>query len=282
MRSRRMTVALVLCVGLLGSRPGEALAAAGIGQRLLAEWTDAEKEAFLRDAEILGQAPIAVGVTDSNRALLDDGTNQHEAHIQTIDSRVARFEFEDGRTEVDFRDRYTYNIAAYRLDRMIGLNMVPVSVPRRVDGYNAAVTWWVDDVQMTDADRVVAHIPAPTDLAWLRQESEAIVFHELIRDTDPNRGNTVITNDWKMWLIDFTRAFRPETELINPFQLPHQLRRRLYDGLRSLELGSLRATLDGLMDDGRIKAILDRRDEIIRHFDELIADRGEGAVLLPD
>lgn len=282
-RPGSLRVLRIVCIGLLVASSGRPfLAAAQAEQRSLAEWTDAEKETFLRDAKILGQARIGVGVTDSNRALLDDGTRRHEAHIQTIDERMATFTFPDGTTERDFRDRYTYNIAAYRLDRMIGLNMVPVSIRRRVDGYNAAVTWWVDDVQMTDADRFRDNIFPPPDSDWVRQESEAVIFQELIRNTDANRGNTVITNDWRMWLIDFTRAFRAQPELFNPFQLPHQLRRSLYDGLGSLTLDGLRDALDGLMDRRRIEAILERRDAIIRHFDDLIAARGEEEVLLPD
>lgn len=271
-----------LTIGLLMLAGGTDLASAGVAQRPFTEWTDAEKEAFLRNAEILGLAAVGVGVTESDRALLDDGAVRHEAHIQTIDSRSARFELPDGTTEVDFRDRYTYNIAAYRLDRMIGLDMVPVSVPRRVNGYNAAVTWWVDDYQMTDADRFLADIAAPTDRKWVVQLSDAVIFQELIRNSDPNRGNTVITHDWLIRLIDFTRAFRPEPELVNPFQLPHQLRRGLYEGLLSLTLVSVGEALDGLMDGVRIGAILARRNEIISHFDDLIAARGEAEVLLED
>ena len=33
------------------------------------------------------------------------------------------------------------------------------------------------------------------------------VFDELIQNRDRNQGNILWTSDWKMWLIDHTRAF---------------------------------------------------------------------------
>ena len=57
------------------------------------------------------------------------------------------------RTEFNFRDSYKFNMAAYELDKLLELNMVPVSVERKVGGNMAAVTWWVDDGLMTELDR---------------------------------------------------------------------------------------------------------------------------------
>ena len=45
-------------------------------------------------------------------------------------------------TETNFKDSYLFNVAGYRLAHLLGLN-VPVSVHRKVDGKDAAVTWWV-------------------------------------------------------------------------------------------------------------------------------------------
>ena len=42
------------------------------------------------------------------------------------------------------------------------------------------------------------------------------VFDELIQNRDPNAGNLLWTSDWKMWLIDHTRAFRLAKELLKP------------------------------------------------------------------
>ena len=34
------------------------------------------------------------------------------------------------------------------------------------------------------------------------------IFDELIQNRDRNTGNLLWTTDWKMWMIDHTRAFR--------------------------------------------------------------------------
>ena len=74
-------------------------------------------------------------------------------HIQTVD--IAKPVFEAGRnTELNFKDTYRYNIAGYRVAQLLGLTTVPMSVERDVDGKMAAVTWWVDDVQMDEKERL--------------------------------------------------------------------------------------------------------------------------------
>ena len=42
------------------------------------------------------------------------------------------------------------------------------------------------------------------------------VFQELIYNTDPNLGNMLITNDWQVKIIDFTREFRTREGLRTP------------------------------------------------------------------
>jgi len=41
------------------------------------------------------------------------------------------------------------------------------------------------------------------------------VFSQLVYDTDRNLGNVLISEDWHLWMIDFTRAFRNNPWLEN-------------------------------------------------------------------
>ena len=41
-------------------------------------------------------------------------------------------------------------------------------------------------------------------------------FAELVRDVDRNKGNVLYTKDWRVIMIDFTRAFRLDRELRYP------------------------------------------------------------------
>ena len=91
-------------------------------------------------------------------------------------------------------------------------------------------------------------------------------------------GNHVISSDWKVWMIDFTRAFRTFRKLYDVKALG-RIDRRLYDSLRALTRESLdSATVPHLSRRERL-AILDRRDLLLEHFDARIAAEGEYAVI---
>ena len=98
--------------------------------RALAGRTDAEKEIFLQTAEILSLEEIGIGFTGTQRATLNDGSFTHDAHIQSVDVFRRGITQLLDRVEINFRDSYKFNIAGYRLDRLLDLNVVPVSVER--------------------------------------------------------------------------------------------------------------------------------------------------------
>ncbi len=173
----------------------------------LPELSRAEMENFLLTAEVVERRSLSVGITGSERATLTDGRLTHDAHIQIVDVWKLSYTTSQG-TELNFRDSYTYNIAAYRLDKLLDLRMVPVSVERKVGGETAAVTWWVDDVLMMERDRFLKKIQPPELTSWNDQMYQVRAFNALVYNTDPNLGNVLITKDWKLWMVDFTRAFR--------------------------------------------------------------------------
>src|SRR5688572_33304707 len=112
-----------------------------------------ETEAFLLNGKIIGRKGVSTGVTETIRATLTDGRITHDAQIQTVD--IAQTVFQAGKaSEVNFKDTYRFNIAAYRLARLLGLQNVPMSVERRVDGKPGAMTWWIDDVMFTEKERL--------------------------------------------------------------------------------------------------------------------------------
>ena len=251
-------------------------------QSLTAEapWSDAEKEDFLRRAEITQIQDLEIGATRSRRATLSLYGRSHDAHVQTVD--VVKHEPRvEGRPGRSFRDSYRYNIAAYRLDRLLGLHMVPVSIERVVGGRKAAVTWWVDAVMMMERDRVQRGIPPAHPKPWFLQSSRLRVFNELVYNADFNLGNMLITRDWKVWLIDFTRAFRPSRKLYFPGHL-WKIEVTLLQRLRELTLEELESRLGGYLIRREIKALLARRDAIVEYFEEAEAREGAGAVIVPD
>ncbi|MCP3957285.1 MAG: hypothetical protein GY719_05480 [bacterium] len=243
-------------------------------------WTDAEKEDFLLRAEITSEQRLSVGITGSRRATLSLGSRSHDAHIQTIDVFKRNLQVGD-QTHLVFRDSYRYNIAAYRLDRMLGLHMVPVSVERVVKGEKAAVTWWVDDVQMMEKERQERGLRAPSPRSWSYQLHDREVFRHLVYNLDLNQGNILITHGWRVWLVDFTRAFKPTKKLKNPAAL-RRIESTLLARLRGLDRESLEARLADCLTGQEIKMLLARRDAMVEVFERRIAEKGRPAVVYED
>ncbi len=239
--------------------------------------TPEQMEAFLLKARIVSTRNAGSGVTDSRRATLTDGVITHDAHIQTVD--ISRPVFEAGRaSEVNFRDSYRYNIAGYRIARLIGLDNVPVSVERRVNGRMAAVTWWVDDVLMDEGERIKQQTVGPDPDRTAKQIQTMYVFDELIQNRDRNQGNVLWTNDWKMWMIDHTRAFRLGRTLMRPNEL-RRCDRAVLQGLRGLTEDAVTQVMGRILTREETRALLARRDLLVAHFDRLIAERGDEVVL---
>jgi len=234
-------------------------------------------EAFLLKARVSNLRDAGSGVTNSRRATLSDGQLTHDAHIQTVD--IAQHVFESGRnTELNFKDTYRYNIAGYRVAKLIGLTTVPMSVERTVEGKVAAVTWWVDDVQMDEKERMKTKTMGPDPVRTNKQIQIMRVWDELIQNRDRNQGNILWTHDWTMWLIDHTRAFRLNTNLLKPEQLA-RCDRGLLERLRAVTPEALAKAAGNSLTKQEQEALLARRDKIIKHYDERIARLGEPVVL---
>ena len=239
--------------------------------------TREQKEEFLRTARIVRIRNIPVGVTHPRRATLTDGKITHDAHVQTVDIHKAVHETPTGKI-IGFVDSYKYNIAAYRLDRLLGLKMIPISVERKVQGETAAVTWWIDDILMTEGQRKRRKISAPNSDLWNKQMYCLRVFDQLIYNFDRNLGNVPITTDWRIHMIDHTRAFRREKKLKAEKDLV-QCDRRLLAAMRGLTYETLESELRPYLSKSEIKALLARRDLIVEYFDNAVAEKGEQAVL---
>jgi len=263
---------LAICVTLSVTPPVSAQNTA-TAVRLTVE----ETEAFLLNARVLEIRDAGGGVTASQRARLSDGRLTHDAHIQSVD--IARPIFEAGaHTELNFKDTYRFNIAGYRLARLIGLETVPVSVERNINGKSSAVTWWVDDVQMDEKERTKRRTAGPDADRTAKQIQVMRVWDELIQNRDRNQGNILWTNDWTMWLIDHTRAFRLGKELLKPEQLT-RCDRGLLEKLRSLTEQSLEEAAGRSLSRTEREAVLARRDLIVKHYEDRIARLGETVVL---
>lgn len=237
---------------------------------------------FLKTARIVASAPIGKGVTKPQRLTLTDGTLTHDAAFQSIDEQrqVSMRTGVGGKPELNFSDSWRYNIAAPRVAELLGIgDMIPVSVEREWRSKVGALTWWVDDVLMDDEERRKTTAAPPDQTAWNHQQDRMRVFTELVYDTDRNQGNILITKDWRLVMIDFTRAFRPWKQTRNPLTILRRCDRQLLAAMRGLTKPAVQKAVGDYLSTHAVDALLARRDAIVAHFDGLIAQLGEAKVL---
>ncbi len=95
----------------------------------------AQWEVFLEQADIVGQKQIvgSEAVTSPWKLTLKKGDIEHFALWKGIEVRVGRL-----------TDSWKWEVAAYRLDKLLGLNMVPATIERRFQGNRGSLQIWAD------------------------------------------------------------------------------------------------------------------------------------------
>jgi hypothetical protein len=255
-RTVRLSVAFALSLALLGG------ASATAQQALTAE----QQEQFLKTAKVLKSRAAGRGVTGTLRATLSDGVLTHDASIQTVDISMTEFRSNRG-TELNFKDSWRYNVAAYRLNQILQLGKIPVSVERSYNGKPGAFTWWVDDVLMDEGERLKTKAQSPDPLAWNEQMWHVRLFDQLISNVDRNLGNLVIDKGWGVWMIDHTRAFRLSNDVKTPKNLT-KIERSALARLKALDLATLNATIGDYLTSFEKRSMLQRRDDIVALFEK--------------
>jgi len=173
-----------------------------------------------------------------------------------------------------FWTSYKADLAAYELDKLLKMDMVPPTVERQLQGNSGSAQQWVENV----AD--LQNAPAPPEsarAAWEKQRARMRMFDTLIGNRDRNLGNVLVDAAWNFILIDHSRAFRPDTDLRLPLT---QIDSDLWKTIQALTRTQLDARLGLWLDEKEIAGIIDRREKMKAEIDRLVAERGAAAVFL--
>ncbi len=237
---------------------------------------------FLKEAKVIRTGNTSKGVTAPKRLTLSDGNITHDAVFQAIDDRQMVANLSGGgrqaQTELNFVDSYKYNIAAYELSRLLGLDhMMPVYIERRWNGQIGSISWFVPTL-MDESDRLKKKIEPPNPTEWNQQMYRMRVFSSLVRDTDRNLTNVLITHQWKVMMIDFSRGFRLQPELMHQKDLS-KIDRQLLAKLETLTKEDVIGATRDFLTRRELDAMMVRRDMLVAHFKKLVAEQGEAKVL---
>lgn len=155
----------------------------------------AEIEDFLRRGKIVEREKIGTGITHSRKVTLERGGKFLQAALKRVDAPY---------------DNWRHEVAAYELDKLLGIGMVPPTIKRQVRGTPGCLQLWVEGSTMADPDGT------PTDLeAWRREVSVMWLFDDLIANTDRHLNNAIMTPETRLVLIDHSKAFQNQRGLWN-------------------------------------------------------------------
>ncbi|MBI4476822.1 MAG: hypothetical protein HY654_06585 [Acidobacteria bacterium] len=231
-------------------------------------WVDdrAVLEEFIRTARVERVQEIGMGVTNPKRAYFAPGGPIASASWKPI--RPGRY---SGHWE-----NYKSEIAAYELDKLLGMNMVPPTVERTIDGEAGAATLWVAPVRMFKMGENTRNIPNPGN--WDRQVRKMKTFDLFIHNPDRNAGNLLIDPAGNLILIDHSRAFESWKRLVSKVE---RLDRDLWKAIDALTPEAVTAAVQKWLTAGEIRGLLDRRELMRAEIAKLVAAKGEAAVLIP-
>jgi len=225
-----------------------------------------ELEDFLANAAVVESEEVGTGVTKPRRLTLERDGMRLRAIFKSEAAGSPRGRALEARRLINTSDQWAYDVAAYRVDRLLGLGMVPVTVKRTIDGREGALQYWVEGGvnELVRREKGIEPEPAcPLDPQYKLMD----LFDRLIYNTDRTLENIFYGPDWNLVLIDHTRAFRtrdgvpPGVPDVGLAQAPALAAR-----LRGLDRGKLNSELGDLLDRVQISALLQRRDEMLEDY----------------
>ena len=157
-------------------------------------------------------------------------------------------------------------LAAYRLDRMLSLNMIPVTVRREIAGQQGTLQYIPEEI-ISERTRVIAGKGNRASCSLSKQRGAMYVFDALIN----NPARTPLSmmydpDDWQLILIDHRDSF--STKKGWPAYL-RNIRLTLGDQWRKalLEIDDrrMRENLGDVLGKKHLAALANRRDDLVKH-----------------
>jgi hypothetical protein len=236
-------------------------------------------EDFLKTAEIVKSSDIPVGVTKPIRLFLKKDEIEASGAWKKIKG------LRDGVLE-----GWRFEIAAYEIDKLLGLNMVPTTVEREFKGKKGSLQFWMK-IEMSELERMEQNIGIPASKAdnWTKRRCLMLAFDSLIANDDRTQENICYTNDWRIILIDHSQSFRCSRKHkknllygkkgIKQKSLFSKLPRVFVEKIKELNFDNIKKAIGSYLKDREIEAILARRELILNEIDDMIKEKGEEEVL---
>jgi hypothetical protein len=226
-------------------------------------------EKFLINAAVISVDKNMVGGRTAPWIVtLNDGKTKHRAIFKYVDSPRPSIA----------PSSYKYELAAYELAKLLGVEIVPPVIEREIDGRKGSLQIFLENcINQKNIERRKLQPPDPQAFANALQEIK--VFENLVYDVCMNKDDTWVHKEtWKVCRVDFGDAFFPSSELLRGCEIA-RCSRQLYQGLLQLNDDVLSSAMKPYLNDEEINALLQRKKLIIEKIKKLIEEKGEEAVL---
>jgi hypothetical protein len=132
---------------------------------------------------------------------------------------------------------------------------------------------------VTEKERQKRNMKPDHAARWMQQIHCVRLFHQLIYDADfQNIENVIVDDAFRVYLIDCSRAFRIQEDLLAPDDL-QCFSRRVLEKLNAFDRQTLEERLGRWLNGMQIEALLARRDRIDAIVKMRVAKNGSGQVL---
>jgi hypothetical protein len=231
-----------------------------------------EYEEFLRTVEIEQLANPKVGKTGGTKfASFKPGGLAARGALRTL--RPARYD--------NYFESYKSEVAAYKLDRLLELDMVPPAVERRYNGDPVSLQLFVENAMMLKEVKE-KKLRAPDPGKWNYELHRAYMFDDLVANIDENEGNLMFDPQWNFIKIDCSRCFT--NMQVQPFEIGkelNQIDRPFFERVKALDKATVRREIGDFVESGAVDALFSRRDAIVKAFDKLVGQKGANQVFVP-
>ena len=221
---------------------------------------------FLETAEVAAMVRLEVGITRPYRITLEQDGIRARAVF-----RIGSTEHVADRSLQPVRDSYDFEVAAYRLARLIDLANVPPTTRRTIGGVDGTVQLWVEDA-LTGAQAMARQTSFAAVSSRERQRDVMRVFDSLVNNLDRHQDNQLFDELGRLWYIDHTRAFRASSTLRERNELT-EMPASFIERLEALDKQVLRAELGELLTPSELKALHQRSKMLAKHLRRLLRDR---------
>ncbi len=226
-------------------------------------------ENFLRKADVISVEKGAVGGrTQPWIVTLRDGGITQRAMFKYVDAQRPR----------PVPDSYKYELAAYELTKLLGVQFVPPVVAREIEGRKGSLQIYLENC-VSERDRIRRKLEPPDPAAFADAREEIKILENLTSDRCLDTKDMYVHVDtWRICRVDFSEAFFPTAELLPNCEFT-RCSRKLFQGLLALDDQTIASNLSPYLNTDEIDALAKRKNVILEKIKKLIETKGEEAVL---